>query len=138
MTQKQFYKTRAWWYFSRYVLLYYSIDGKVQCCTSGRWYELNDKNIQCGHYKKSDQHRAVALEFKNVGPQCYQDNKYFSGKPEVMSKWIEKTHGKGTLEWLDIKKNNKCELNKLTLDLFKEEYKKKFNDLVKIKGNPWK
>jgi hypothetical protein len=139
MKQVDFYKTRAWFYCSKYVLLYYSIDGMVQCSTSPQlWYPCNDKNIQCGHYLKANLHRSVAFEFKNLAPQSYRDNHYFSGKPEVMKEWIEKTHGKGTVEWLNIKKNNPMKLDKFTLDYFKDYYKKLFNELVKIKGNPWK
>ena len=139
MKQKDFYNTSAWKYCSRYVLLYYSVDGVVQCSTSPELsYRLPNKNIQCGHYFKSDAHKSLAFEFKNLAPQSYRDNKYFSGKPEIMKNWIEKTHGKGTLKYLEIKKNAAYKLDKSELDFWREYYKKLFNELVKIKGNPWK
>lgn len=139
MKQKDFYKSRAWYYCSRYVLLYYSIDGMVQCSTSPElWYPCNDRRIHCGHYLKADQHRSVAFEFTNLAPQSYRDNKFFSGKPDIMRKWLIEKHGEKAIEKLEIKKHNICKLDKFTMDYWKDYYKKLFNELVKEKGNPWK
>jgi hypothetical protein len=137
MKQQDFYNSAAWRYCAKYVLLYYSVDGMVQCSTSGRWYHLPDRNIVCGHYYHSDQHRSVCLEFNNLGPQSYSENRYFSGRPEVMRQWLIKQHGLKAIELLDIKKNNAMKLDKFTLDYYKDYYKNLFNELVKVKGNPW-
>jgi hypothetical protein len=110
----------------------------VQCSTCGKWYSITDKLMQCGHLHKSDSHKSVCLDFFNLAPQCYRDNKYFSGKPDIMREWLIRKHGEKSIELLDIKKNNICKLDKFELDIIKDQYKKLFNDLVKIKGNPWK
>ena len=140
MTQPEFYASTAWRYCSKYVLLFYATkDRMVQCSTSGRWYHLPDRNIVCGHYYHSHQHKSVCLDFNNLAPQSYSENKYYAGRPEVMRQWLIKQHGLKAIELLDIKKNNICKLDKYTMDLIKDEYKAKFNELVKIKGfNPWK
>ena len=140
MKIKEFYNSTAWKYCSKYVLLYYSNeDGYVQCSTSGIWLPCNSPKMHAGHYLKVNQHKSTAFEFKNIAPQCYQDNKFYSGKPEIMAKWIDKTHGTGTVDYLNIKKNNTCKLGKFELAYWKDHYKNLFNNLVIEKGfNPWK
>lgn len=137
--KRDFYKSMAWLYCSRYVLLYYSVDGMVQCSTSPhRWYPLNDRRIHCGHYIKVDQFKATAFEFKNLAPQSYTDNIMFSGKPEIMAEWLKKQHGNDVIEWLNIQKHKICHLSKSEYEYWAEHYKKLFCELVKEKGiNPW-
>lgn len=137
MKQKDLYNSTAWKYFRQYVLLFYSNNGQVQCSTCSKWYQLPNKLIQVGHYHKSDQHKSVAFEFNNTGPQCYRCNTYFSGRPDVMRKWLIEKHGLKAIELLDIRKNNALKLDKFQLDIYKEFYKNKFKELVKLKGNPW-
>ena len=138
MKQKDFYNSLAWKYCSRYILLYYSDENYVvQCSTSGKYYQLPDKRIHAGHYIPVHQFKATAFEFKNILPQSYQDNKFYSGKPEIMANKIDKIHGTGTVEMLNIKKHNICKLGKFEMDYFAKYYKQKFEELVKIKGNPW-
>lgn len=134
------YTSMAWKYCSRYVLLFYSDnDGVVECSTSGRKYQLPNKNIQCGHYYKATEHARLAFEFTNLAPQSYSDNVYYSGKPEIMKEWIKNTHGIDALELLDRLKHEDMKLDDFTLDELKGKYKSLFDDLVKIKGfNPWK
>jgi hypothetical protein len=139
---QRFYTSSAWRNCSRFVLLHYSDDNlMVHCSTSPNLeYHVTAKEIHCGHYHKADQHKATAFEFKNLCPQSYSDNIHFSGKPEVMAKWIEKTHGEGTLEWLDIKKNETLKLDKYTLDNISKHYLGLLNEELKKRGitNPWK
>lgn len=139
---ERFYTSTAWRWCSRYVLLYYSdSDLNVRCSTSPHLiYRVTDKEIHCGHYIKSDQHKATAFEFKNLFPQSYSDNVHFSGKPEIAKEWIEKTHGPGTVEWLETKKNETYHLDSTELDKWAKYYRELFNQLLidrKIK-NPWK
>ncbi len=140
--QERFYQSRAWLNCSRYVLLHYADDDlMVRCCTSPHLqYHITDKSIHCGHFHKSDQHKSVALEFKNLAPQSYSDNIHFSGKPEIMAQWIERTHGEGTLEWLDRKKNQSMKLDKYTLGKISKHYLKLFNAELERRGieSPWK
>lgn len=139
---ERFYSSTAWKWCSKYVLLYYADeDLNVRCSTSPHLvYRVTDKEIHTGHYLKSDQHKAVALEFKNLFPQSYSDNRHFSGKPEIAKEWIEKTHGTGTVEWLETKKNETYHLDFGELEKWAKYYREHFNQLLidrKIK-NPWK
>jgi len=143
MKSKDFYKQTAWKWFSRYVLLYYSTDGAVQCVTSGRWYNCNSKNMHCGHLQKvfdtgGKTNFATAFDFTNVLPQCHQDNVYKGGNELKMLEAIEKTHGKGTYEELKRKARQAFRLDAVTLMEISYEYRTKFNELTKTKGNPWK
>jgi hypothetical protein len=138
MKQKDFYNSTAWKYCSRYVLLYYSRDGLVQCSTCGKWYQLPNKLIQCGHLHKSDSNRSVSFNFYNLAPQCYKDNKFFSGKPDVMRDWLIRKHGEDSIIRLDYEKNIYLKLDDYQMAVYKEHYKQLFNELVKTKSNPWK
>jgi hypothetical protein len=139
--QEKFYQLTAWKNCSKYILLHYADDDlMVQCCTSGRFYRVNDPNLHCGHYFKSNEHRAVAFEFKNLAPQSASDNTKKGGLPEVMAEWIERIHGAGTIEWLNQKKNETLHLDKVTLDQISKHYLNLFNEELKRRGikNPWK
>jgi len=143
MKSTEFYKSTAWKHFSRYVLLYYSIEGLVKCETSKRWYACNDRLMHCGHLIKvfeggGNTNFNTAFDFRNVLPQCHQDNVHKGGNELKMLDAIERIHGKGTYDELKIKSKLPFKLDKYTLDLIVNEYKVKFNELVKIKGNPWK
>jgi len=139
---ERFYSSTAWGWCSKYVLLYYADeDFNVRCSTSPNLvYRVTDKEIHTGHYLKSDRHKSVAFEFKNLFPQSYSDNVHFSGKPEIAKEWIEKTHGTGTVEWLESKKNETYHLDSDELDKWAKHYRTLFNELLKQRGisNPWK
>ena len=141
--KKEFYSSTAWKWFSKYVLLYYSVDGAVQCRTSGRWYNCNSKNIHCGHLIKvfksgSDTNFSTAFDFRNVLPQCDQHNVKMGGNELKMVDAIEETFGKGTYEQLKQKARFPFRLDKVTLKKISDKYRVKFNELAKTKGNPWK
>jgi hypothetical protein len=139
------YTTTAWKWFSRYVLLFYADKNNVAiCATSGRRMTINTKNCHCGHYVKvmdmTKTNYATAFDFKNVGPQSAQDNRYGGGRMDLMRDWLVEQHGKEAIEELEIKKNQICYLDKVTLDQIAEEYKAKFKELL-IERNiedPWK
>lgn len=138
---EKFYQLTAWRNCSQYVLLHYADDDlMVECCTSGRFYRVNDQDLHCGHYHKADRHKATAFEFKNLAPQSASDNTKKGGLPEIMAEWIERTHGAGTLEWLNQKKNETLHLDKVTLDQISKHYLNLFNEELKRRNikNPWK
>ncbi len=138
MKIKDFYNAKAWKYFSRYVLLYYS-DGLItKCITCGKFMQINTKEAQCGHLIRVTESFATAFEFTNTGPQCVACNRYHGGRQDIMYKKLVAIHGQKAIDMLYIKKHNICHLDKFLLNCIAEEYKKKFNELVKIKGNPWK
>ena len=143
MKSKEFYSSTAWKWFSKYVLLYYSVDGAVQCRTSGRWYNCNNKKIHCGHLIKvfdmgGKTNFATAFQFTNVLPQCHQHNVHMGGNELKMLDAIEETFGKGTYDELKEKARFPLRLDKVTLKEISDEYRLKFNELAKTKGNPWK
>jgi len=142
MKSKVFYKSSAWKYCSRYVLLYYSDGLYVKCSTSGKILKINEANCHCGHLiKVFDAGRtnfATAFDFENLAPQSIQDNRYSGGKPDIMRKWLEEKHGVNKIDSLYIKRHNICRLDKFTIDYWKVYYKSLFDNLVKEKGNPWK
>ena len=143
MKSREFYKTTAWKWFSRYTLLYYSTDGAVQCATSGRWYNCNNRNMHCGHLIKvfetgGKTNFSTAFDFRNVLPQCHQDNVYKGGNELKMLDAVEKVHGIGTYQELRKKARMPFRLDKLTLKEISDEYRIKFNQLTKTKGNPYK
>jgi len=143
MKSRDFYKTTAWKWFSRYTLLYYSTDGAVQCATSGRWYNCNSSKMHCGHLIKvfdsgAKTNFATSFDFRNVLPQCHQHNVHMGGNELKMLESIEKTHGKGTYEELKHKARFPFRLDAVTLQEISYEYRLKFNELTKTKGNPWK
>jgi hypothetical protein len=143
MKSKEFYKTTAWKWFSKYVLLYYSTDGAVQCSTGGKWYNCNNKLMHCGHLIKvfdtgGKTNFATAFDFRNVLPQSHQHNVHMGGNELKMLDAIEKIHGIGTYQELRQKARFPFILDKVTLQEISDEYRIKFNELTKTKGNPWK
>jgi len=139
---ERFYQSTAWSWCSKYVLLYYADeDLNVRCATSPNLiYHVTEKSVHCGHYLKSDRHKSVAFEFKNLFPQSYSDNVHFSGKPEIAKEWIEIMHGAGTVEWLETKKNETYHLDSTELDKWAKHYRTLFNELLRQRNikNPWK
>ncbi len=55
-----------------------------------------------------------------------------------MMEAINAKHGKDTYDQLKIKSRFPFKLDKWTLSVISDEYRFKFNELVKTKGNPWK
>ena len=141
MKSKKFYSSTAWKYFSRYILLYYSLDGKtVQCFTSGKTLTLGTKECCCGHWIKvfdsgTKTNFSTAFEFTNCYPQSSYDNRRLGGRPDIMEQVIKFIYGID--EIYRLKQLAKKPL-KIDFDAIAKEYKKKFNELVKVKGNPWK
>jgi hypothetical protein len=142
MKSSEFYKTKAWRIFTKYQLLKWSNNGTVFCTTCGKPMFVNDKQSCTGHLIKvfdgNSTNFSVAFDEFNSAPQCSHCNRYLSGRPDVMLRKLTEKYGSQEIEKLYIKKNNSLKLDKWILDLLYIEYKKKFDELVKIKGNPWK
>jgi hypothetical protein len=144
MKSNEFYKLTAWKYFSRYVLLFHSQDGiTVRCFTSGKELRLNNRECCAGHWIKvfdssNRTNFATAFEFNNCYPQSNYDNRFLNGRPDKMQMEIIKLHGLKESERLIQLSKRPFKLDKSTLDCIVDEYKLKFNELIKIKGNPWK
>jgi hypothetical protein len=141
----RFYTSTAWKWFSRYILLYYSIDGTAaKCCTCGTIKRLNDKELHTGHWIKvfdaNSTNYGTAFEFTNIGPQCSKCNNKRGGCERLMQVWLTKKHGAEEVERLHILSKHPFSLDDYTLSKIAEEYRIKFNELLKNKGwnNPWK
>ena len=106
---------------SEYIRQHYADqDGFVRCITCGKVVFWNI--IQCGHFI-SRKYLPVRWEFKNTAPQCKSCNVFNQGEQYKFSVWIEQTFGKGTVEMLEIKKNNRIKLDAFTLQAMIDEYK---------------
>jgi len=138
MKPKQIYASTAWKYFSRYVLLFYSDGLYVKCFTSGQILQINKANCHCGHLIKVTESAATIFDFTNVGVQSLSENRYHGGRPDVMQRKLIEIHGQKAIDLLYIRKHNICHLDNFTLTCIAIEWKAKFNELAKIKGNPWK
>ena len=143
MKSKDFYKTTAWKWFSKYVLLHYSNNGVVRCATCSTRKKCSDSKMHLGHLIKvfsigSNTNFATAFDERNVMPQCYQCNVLLSGNELKMMDAINLKFGSDTYEELKAKARIPFKLDKYTLDDIALNYRLKFNELVKIKGNPWK
>ena len=145
MKRKHFYTSAAWKIFREYILLlhgnYSSGTWFVMCSTSGQFLEFPKKNVHVGHYIKvydgNSSNFATAFEEKNVMPQRGDHNTYQGGKQDVMAGSIEKYWGKGTIDFLNIKRHNICKMGKFELDIIKEIYEKKYLKLANTKGDPF-
>jgi len=142
--QFDFYKTTAWKWFRRYVLLYYANkDGIVKCATSGRYMALGSKNCHCGHYIKvrdgNSTNYATALDFRNVGPQHIQDNTKMGGRQDLMREWLVNQHGEESIKNLESKRRIPFKLNPSTLEEYSVKYKQLFKSLLLDRNmkNPW-
>jgi hypothetical protein len=141
----RFYKSAAWKWFSRYVLLYYSIDGTVaKCCTCGAIKRLNDKNLHTGHWIKvfdgNSTNNSTAFEFTNLGPQCYKCNNKMGGRERLMQAWLTEQHGSEEIERLQVLSKQPFKLDNYTLDLIAKEYEAKVEKLLSERywKLPWK
>ena len=141
-----FYKTTAWNWCKKYVLLYYCDDsGMVKCSTSPNLeYHVTDKNIHVGHWIKyrdgNSTNNRTALEFHNLAPQSARDNIQFNGKEEQMEVFLAATHGLDAINELMRLKRLSFKLDPVTLQEISDKYKDMFNDLLKKRQikNPFK
>lgn len=142
MKSSEFYKTKTWKIFSKYILLKFSENNIAKCITCGKFMKINDKECCTGHLIKvfdgNSTNFSTAFEENNVRPQCNSDNRYHGGKPDLMYRNLVLEIGQEKIDQLYIKKHNSMKLDKFLLEIIYKEYKSKFDELVKIKGNPWK
>jgi hypothetical protein len=139
-----FYKTAAWKWCRKYVLLYYADkNGVTRCATSDRYLVLGTKDCHCGHYIKvkdgNSTNYATALLFENLAPQSMQDNTYQGGREGLMREWLVKQHGEDKIKELEAKRRMPYKLDEYTLKQISEEYKAKYKLLLKGRGmrDPW-
>lgn len=140
------YKTTAWEWLRKYVLLYYAdSDLIVKCSTSPHLeYKIPNKNIHVGHWIKCNDanstNNSVALNFYNLAPQSARDNTRRNGCPEIMEQFLIDTHGIEKIEELKNLKKQPLKLDLVYLQQVADEYKYKFKELLKERNiqDPWK
>ena len=140
-----FYRTTAWKWCRKYVLVYYANkDGIVRCATSGRFMRLGTPDCHCGHYIKvrdgNSTNYATAFDFTNLAPQCRQDNTYMGGRQDKMRQFLVEKHGELEIIELEEKRNTVFRLDNSTLEYYANLYREKFYQLLKERGmkDPWK
>jgi hypothetical protein len=143
--KERFYSSAAWRWFSRYVLIKHSVDGKVvQCCTCKNYKRVNDRKMHVGHWIKvfngNSSNYSVAFEYNNTGPQCLQCNKFMGGREIDMMDWIEFNHGEDEIKRLRSLSKQPFKLDDYTLKKIADEYREGFYGFLKEKGwdNAWK
>ena len=145
--KNKFYKSTAWKYFSRYILISSTIDvtgTTTQCCTCGKWMAVNSRQAQAGHYVKvndaNSTNYSTAFVEANVNPQCEACNRHRGGVMDEMASYIEAKHGEGTVKRLMELKKLPLKLDDAFLSEIADTYRKKFYEVLEQKGieNPWK
>ena len=144
LTSKNFYNNTAWRWFRKYQLLKYCNKNHLtKCATCGIIKKVNDKKMHLGHLIKVHEggghtNYSVAFDERNTLPQCYSCNTLQGGRELRMLDAVENIHGKGTYEDLKIKSKKFYKLTEIKLKEISDEYRIKYNELKKIKGDPWK
>lgn len=144
---ERFYKSTAWRWFSRYVLITNTIDKEgitVQCCTCGKWMAVNSRECHLGHYIKvfdgNSTNYAIAFVIPDTGPQCVQCNHYRGGRQDEMAQYLKKKYGPGIIDELHELKRLPLKLDDAYLAEVADTYRKKFYDYLQEHNlkNPWK
>lgn len=135
-------KTILWDVFSAFIRLRDS-DGDIFTCIScGRPKPIyyNDKqgrrrtHLHAGHYHKSEMSAALRYDEKNVNGQCYDCNMNKEGNRQGYMLGIIKKYGQNTLQYLDIKKNNRVKWGRFEYIALIKEYEQKLKELKKKKA----
>ena len=142
---KDFYRTTAWSWCRKYVLLYYANkDGIVKCATSGRLMRIGTPDCHCGHYIKvrdgNSTNYATAFQFANLAPQSRQDNTFMGGRQDLMREFLVKQHGEENIKDLERQRNIPYRLDDAELKYWADWYKFKYKHLLEQRGmkDPWK
>ncbi len=143
----KFYKSAAWRWFSRYVLLTNIIDKTgltVKCCTCGKLMRIDSREAQLGHYVKvqdaNSTNYSTAFVEANTAPQCLRCNKFMGGRQDEMAQYLKKKYGAQIIDELHDLKRLPLKLDDAYLSEIAEKYKHKFKDYLKEHNlqNPWK
>lgn len=95
--------------------------GIIRCFTCKR--PMTFKTAQNGHYV-GRQHKALRWDKKNCNPQCYVCNILNEGEKAKYAIALDEKYGSGTAENLNMRRHNKCELDRATVMILIEECKK--------------
>lgn len=135
---QRFYQSTAWKWFSRYIKLKHSDHyGACQCATCSKIISITDGNTAAGHcirvFEGNNTYMATALDERNVQPQCYQCNRYYGGRPEIMRNKIDSIHGPGTYTELLAKSKQFKKYTDTELKEIATKYRKLVYELLEQK-----
>lgn len=102
------YKKELDKYFSRYIRLRDSVDGKNQCVTCKRVYEI--KSMDCGHYV-SRTYLNTRFDEQNCHPQCKSCNVFKNGNMDEYALYLIGKYGDNILEELNDRKNQSIKIS---------------------------
>ena len=113
--------------FSTYVRLRdCTIDGIATCVTCGD--AKHYKKMQNGHFM-SRRHMSTRFEEKNTAVQCMGCNMYNQGMQYEMSKYLDRTYGKGTAEEMQFQSRQSKKISRLDYDYLIDDYKDKVKQI---------
>ncbi len=126
---------RADSWFSKLIRLKHS-DGKTGICyTSGTVKPVIE--LECGHFI-SRGHFTTRWHEDNARPQSTYANKWKNGQHQEFRQRLIVDIGEKRVEDLERKANQTAKFSVEEIREIADHYREKFNELVKLKDNPWK
>lgn len=120
-------------YFSRYIRVKYSKDGKCTCYTCGNIKPI--KEVDNGHYQKRE-HKATRYNENNCRPQCKtcNGNVKHNGKQVLFKENLILEIGKEKVDELDRLAKTSIKADTKFFKDIAEKYRIKLNELQKERG----
>lgn len=122
---------KLWKIFSLYIRLKFSDEnGYCKCYTCGaiRYYT----DLDCGH-GIGRQHKATKFDEKNNRPQCKPCNGFHGGMRERFKEAMDKEHGAGTWDLMEIKSRQKSTMGAFEIYELEKYYKQEVKELIEEK-----
>ena len=124
---KKLAKDKADRYYSEYVRRSNSdSNGLTKCVTCGKVSHW--KNMHTGHFM-SRRYESTRYDERNTGVQCVSCNTFHQGRQFRFAQHIDKKHGEGTAEQLEMKSKMLCKRNQFDYEYIAKEYKDKIKSL---------
>ena len=108
--------------------------GRAKCVTCGKQLEVWE--MDAGHYINR-RHLSVRYDPWNVHVQCRKCNGFLEGEKDAYTLYLINRYGKGILEELNRKKNQKRDYDLIKLKEMVKVWRAEMDKLAVIKGNPF-
>lgn len=122
-------KKQLWELFSEYIRIRDSKDGMFTCISCGTLQSVENGNLQCGHYYKSETYPALRYSESNNNGQCKSCNIFKEGNRQGYEQGMLKKYGQATIDMLKISCHNKIRLGRFELELLIKEYAEKLRKI---------
>lgn len=128
---------KLWKAFSKYIRLRDSENGIGRCISCHKpisvFYFLDkirfNPQAHAGHYyNRGSNYKALKFDEKNVNLQCCHCNTFNEGNKQGYRKGLVRKYGKKVLQYLEIKKKNKCTLGYGELEIMLKHYQQKLKE----------